>query len=84
MEALGLNASVAADGESIVLSSRKPIKSIVLDVDGDDVRWSDQAIDLVPNDPQTIKAVGLKGRDIKVRYLGLVDGPVRVRTQSND
>ena len=52
------------------LSCKKPIKGIVLDVDGDDVKWSDQAIDLVPGDPQIIRAVGLARRDIKARYLG--------------
>jgi beta-mannosidase len=41
-----------------------------MDVDGPDVKWSDQGIDLVPDDPQTIKAVGLKGRQLKLRYLG--------------
>lgn len=67
---LGLKATVSADGESVVLSANKPIKGIVLDAEGDDVKWSDQAIDLVPDDPQTVKALGLKGRDVKVRYLG--------------
>lgn len=61
---------VGVDGESVTLSSKKPVKGIVLDVDGEDVRWSDQAVDLVPGDPQTITANGLKGRPIKVRYLG--------------
>jgi len=54
----------------VVLSTNKPIKGIVLDAEGDDVKWGDQAIDLVPDDPQTIKAVGLKGREVKLRYLG--------------
>ncbi|TFK43576.1 glycoside hydrolase family 2 protein [Crucibulum laeve] len=67
---LGLKATVGADGESVVLEAKKPIKGIVLDVDREDVKWSDQAIDLVPNDPQTIKAVGLNGREIKLRFLG--------------
>ncbi|KNZ79844.1 putative beta-mannosidase B [Termitomyces sp. J132] len=70
VEELGLKATVDADGESVVLSTDKPVKSIVLDVEGHDVKWSDQAIDLVPDDPQTIKAVGLDGREIKLRYLG--------------
>lgn len=43
---------------------------IVLDVEGDDVKWSDQAIDLVPGDVQFVKAVGLNGRPVKARYLG--------------
>lgn len=61
---------VGNDGESVTLSTNKPIKGIVLDVEGEDVKWSDQAIDLVPGDPQTIRAVGLKGREIKLRFLG--------------
>ncbi|KAG6861004.1 hypothetical protein C0995_005024 [Termitomyces sp. Mi166 len=67
---LGLKVTVGADGESVVLSTNKPVKGIVLDVEGDDVKWNDQAIDLVPGDPQTIKGVGLNGREIKLRYLG--------------
>lgn len=46
------------------------MKGIVLDVEGHDVKWSDQAIDLVPGDPQVIRAAGLNGRDVKVRFLG--------------
>jgi beta-mannosidase len=32
--------------------------------------WSDQALDLAPNDPQTVRAEGLNGREVKVRYVG--------------
>lgn len=67
---LGLDVKVGSDGESVELSAQKPIKGIVLDVEGEDVQWGDQAVDLVPGDPQVIKAVGLKGREVKVRYLG--------------
>ncbi|KAF5387820.1 hypothetical protein D9615_000372 [Tricholomella constricta] len=70
VEDLGLKATVGADGESVTLSTNKPIKGIVLDAEGDDLKWSDQAIDLVPDDRQTVKAVGLKGREVKLRYLG--------------
>ena len=39
---------VHADGQSVTLSAKRPIKGIILDVDGDaDATWSDQAIDLV-------------------------------------
>ncbi|KAF8974313.1 beta-mannosidase [Flammula alnicola] len=69
-EDLGLEVDVGADGESVTLSTKKPIKGIVLDAEGDDVKWSDQAIDLVPGDPQTVQAVGLKGRAVKLRFLG--------------
>jgi beta-mannosidase len=58
------------DGETIKLETKKPIKGIILDVDGDEVKWSDQAIDLAPGDPQTVKAVGLNGRTVKARFLG--------------
>ncbi|KAG6817452.1 hypothetical protein H0H87_008620 [Tephrocybe sp. NHM501043] len=70
VEELGLKVTAGTDGASVVLSTNKPIKGIVLDVEGDDVKWSDQAIDLVPDDPQTVKAVGLNGREVKLRYLG--------------
>jgi beta-mannosidase len=60
----------AADGESVELSAKKPVKGLILDVEGEWVKWSDQAIDLVPGDPQMVKAVGLNGRKIKARYLG--------------
>jgi len=46
------------------------MKGIVLDVDGDDVKWSNQAIDLVPGDPQIVIAKGLKGRGVKARFIG--------------
>lgn len=52
------------------LSTKKPVKGIVLDVEGGDAKWSDQAIDLVPGDPQVIRAAGLNGRDVKVKFLG--------------
>ena len=62
--------NIKVDGDIVELSSKKPIKGVVLDVDGDDVKWSDQAIDLVPGDPQVVHAVGLNGRTVKARYLG--------------
>jgi beta-mannosidase len=59
-------------GDSLILSSKKPIKGIVLDVGGgDDVEFSDQAIDLVPGDSQTIRAINLRcASNLKVRHLG--------------
>jgi beta-mannosidase len=58
-------------GESLTFTSKKPIKGIVLDVDGTDIEFSDQAIDLVPGDPQTIQALNLRGTgNLKVRHLG--------------
>ncbi|KAH8118262.1 glycoside hydrolase family 2 protein [Phellopilus nigrolimitatus] len=70
VEEAGLQITPANDGETLELSCKKPIKGIVLDVDGDDVKWNDQAIDLVPGDNQIIKGLGLNGRTVKARYLG--------------
>lgn len=59
------------DVTTIKLSSSRPIKGLVLDAEGDeDVKWSDQAIDLVPGDEQVVLAWGLNGRTVKARYLG--------------
>lgn len=70
VENLGLAAVVEDDGETVTLKTSKPVKGLVLDVDGDEVKWSDQAIDLVPDDPQRVCAIGLKGREVKLRFLG--------------
>ncbi|THV08604.1 glycoside hydrolase family 2 protein [Dendrothele bispora CBS 962.96] len=70
VEQVDLQIDVAADGESVTLTAKKPVKGVVLDVDGEDVKWSDQGIDLAPGDPQTVKAVGLKGRKVRARFLG--------------
>ncbi|EIW82049.1 glycoside hydrolase family 2 protein [Coniophora puteana RWD-64-598 SS2] len=69
---LGLSVLVGADGESVTLDTRRPVKGIVLDAEGEgpDVRWSDQAIDLVPGDRQIVTAKGLTGRKVSVRFLG--------------
>ncbi|KAH9006794.1 beta-mannosidase [Lactarius hatsudake] len=67
---LGLRITPDEQGEVIVLSALRPIKGIVLEVEGEDVKWGDQALDLVPGDPQTVKVIGLKGRPVKARFLG--------------
>ena len=70
MNEVGLKIAVLDDVESIEVSSSKPIKGIVFDAEGEWVRWGDQAIDLIPGDPQIVKAVGLRGRQVKARFLG--------------
>ena len=70
-EEVGLELSMSADGAHVTLSTKRPIKGIVLDVEGDaDADWSDQAIDLVPGDAQTVAVKGLGGRKVLARYLG--------------
>ncbi|KAF9075879.1 glycoside hydrolase family 2 protein [Rhodocollybia butyracea] len=66
---VGFKIEISSDGESVTLSSKRPVKGIVLDVEGEDVKWSDQAIDLIPGDNQLVHAIGLKGRSVHARYL---------------
>jgi beta-mannosidase len=58
------------DRKAVELNTTKPIKGLVLEVEGEDAVWSDQAIDLVPDDPQVVKVKGLKGREVHTRFLG--------------
>ncbi|KAH9480071.1 Beta-mannosidase B [Psilocybe cubensis] len=65
--------SVFDDETTLALSVKSPAKCVVLSVDGDVepvVHWSDNALDLVPDDPQIVFARGLKGRRVKVAYFG--------------
>lgn len=67
------------NGDEVTLKTDKPIKGIVLDVEGDveECEWSDQAIDLMPGDEQVVVAKGLGGRRVKARvsiWLELADG----------
>lgn len=73
----GLTITPAEDGETLILSCKRPIKGIVLDVedrstddDAGECKWSDQAIDLMPGDDQMVVAQGLKGRKVKARVSG--------------
>jgi len=48
---------------------------LVFEVEGEDARWGDQALDVVPGDDQVVrvwklKARKLKARKLKARYLG--------------
>lgn len=72
----GLEVEVKAgvnDESTLILKVKNPVKCVVLSVQGDsgsEVQWSDNALDLVPDDPQTVTARGLKGRGVKVAYFG--------------
>lgn len=68
---VGLTIAPAADGASLTLSVRRPAKGVVLDVAGaEDAHFADQALDLVPDDPQTVAVRGLAGRPVVARFLG--------------
>ena len=56
--------------DAIRVGVERPIKGLVLDVEGEEVKWSDQALDLVPGDEQVVNVWNLKGRKVKARYLG--------------
>lgn len=63
----------AVDGggcDEIRVGVGRPIKGLVLDVEGEGARWDDQALDVVPGDDQVVRVWNLKGRKIKARYLG--------------
>ncbi|KAG9083623.1 hypothetical protein FS749_005886 [Ceratobasidium sp. UAMH 11750] len=65
-----LNLSV--EGEQVTVSVERPAKGVVLSVEGDEeeVKWSDNALDLIPGELQTVTARGLSGRKVTARWLG--------------
>jgi beta-mannosidase len=54
----------------LTITVDRPIKGLVLDVEGPWAKFSDQAIDMFPGDTQVVGVVGLDGRQVKTRYLG--------------
>ena len=56
--------------DAVRVGVERPIKGLVLDVEGEDAKWSDQALDVVPGDDQVVRVWNLKGRKLKARYLG--------------
>lgn len=72
----GLKVSTHSDqGEEnsvLYLEVKVPAKCVVLSVtgEGEDPKWSDNALDLMPGDKQFVTVHGLKGRSIQVSYLG--------------
>ncbi|KAJ6579656.1 glycoside hydrolase [Mycena vulgaris] len=66
--------ALAVDGATgaVTVRADRPVKGLVLSAlgDGEDVRWSDNALDVMPGDPQVVVARGLAGREIAVAFLG--------------
>jgi beta-mannosidase len=58
-----------SDQARVVVTARKPTKCLVFE-EQEGVRISDNAIDLVPGDEQTVIVTGLANRSLKYRYLG--------------
>lgn len=62
---------VEVSGENVTVNAKKPAKGVVFSIiEGGNVTWSDNGIDVVPGDPQEIIAKGLNGRRLKVAYMG--------------
>jgi len=57
------------DAHTLHVEAKRPAKGVWLSAN-DGVQWSDNMLDLFPNDPQIIKASGLENGDIEVRWLG--------------
>ncbi|KAJ7124468.1 glycoside hydrolase superfamily [Mycena epipterygia] len=68
----GLALAVDAATGAVTVRAARPVKGLVLSAvgDGADVRWSDNALDIMPGDPQTVVATVLGGREIAVAFLG--------------
>lgn len=57
------------DQARVVISARRPVKGLVIE-EQEGVRISDNAMDIVPGDEQTVIVSGLGTRTLKYRYLG--------------
>jgi beta-mannosidase len=55
---------------NLTITVDRPVKGLVLDVEGPWAKFSDQAIDMFPGDTQVVGVIGLDGRNVKARYLG--------------
>ncbi|EED80557.1 hypothetical protein POSPLDRAFT_128099 [Postia placenta Mad-698-R] len=65
---------IKIDDELIAIDVEKPVKGLFFSTDDEtgenNVRWSDNALDVMPGDKQCIQAKGLGGKRVKVAYLG--------------
>jgi beta-mannosidase len=59
---------ITREGDTLTLQVERPAKGVWLDA-GDGVMWSDNFLDLVPGDQQTITARGLGERPVSSRWL---------------
>ncbi|KAG9090593.1 hypothetical protein FRC06_000958 [Ceratobasidium sp. 370] len=63
---------ISVEGERVIANVERPAKGVVFSVEGDgeEVKWSDNALDLIPGEPQIVMAGGLGGRKVTARWLG--------------
>jgi beta-mannosidase len=60
-------------GEQILLSAEKPVKGVMLDVEGNDdsdLEWTDNGFDVMPGEKVKIIAKGLRDRSVRVSWYG--------------
>ncbi len=65
--------AVTTDGTQVIkLSADQPVKGVLLSVEGgeDDVRWTENGFDVIPGHTERIVVHGLRGRPLRVAYLG--------------
>ncbi|KAL3457030.1 glycoside hydrolase superfamily [Aspergillus heterothallicus] len=56
--------------ENVEVESNAPVKGCLLDVDsGEMVEWEDNLVDLLPGEKVVVRARGIEGREITVRWL---------------
>ncbi|KAI0717520.1 glycoside hydrolase [Cerioporus squamosus] len=78
---------VKVEGEKVTVAVERPVKGLFLTVDEEgegvlgkpeEVRWSDNAVDVFPGDPQVLQVHGLAGKRAKLRvaYMGGEHGRV--------
>ncbi|KAJ3030303.1 hypothetical protein HDV00_008983 [Rhizophlyctis rosea] len=76
-----INLSITSAADHITIKADRPLKGLYFVIEGEkpsvsdefinqEVMWEDNCIDVVPGDEQIIKAPGLEGRKVVVRYLG--------------
>ncbi|KUJ20618.1 glycoside hydrolase family 2 protein [Mollisia scopiformis] len=67
------NVQAKVVGQEVVLSADAPIKGVMLSVPisegGDDARWDDNFVDLVPGEEVRIGVKGLEARKVETRWL---------------
>ncbi|CUA67033.1 beta-mannosidase [Rhizoctonia solani] len=59
-------------GDTVRLTVKRPAKAVVLRVEGEDdqaLQWSDNGLDMMPGDDQTITVRGLTGRKVTADYV---------------
>lgn len=76
--------ALGLENDLLTVNVEYPVKGLVLSVEGgeDEIVWSDNCIDVVPNHPYKLTISGLRDRTIQMAYLGherAADAPLTVK-----